>query len=169
MIFLLLFFSSSGGRPHEKNEEDDRAAESWARLVMPRNTNNAKNRTQWCQPPGSQDKETLKRVMRCLLTRDNSTTCRADLCSLVDCDCNDYLRGCDTCVSGSAWKTMVALWFRSKVQQQCWTRGLESTLFHWKIIMTIIIIIIIIIIIMIIPTWLSMSKIKRCRCFAQSH
>ena len=95
---------------HEENEEDDRVAESWARLVMPRNTNNAK-RTQGCLSSGSSpDKEeTLNRVMSCLLTRDNSTKCRADLCSLVDCDCNDYLRGCDTCVSGSAWKTMVAL------------------------------------------------------------
>ena len=90
----------------EENEEDDRAAESWARQ---RKTNNAKNKTQWCQPKGSEDKETLKRLMRCLLTRDNSTTCRVDLFSLVDCDCNDYLRECDTCVSGSAWKTMVAL------------------------------------------------------------
>ncbi|KAM7437739.1 hypothetical protein ABFA07_012697 [Porites harrisoni] len=52
LIFLLLFFSSSGGRLHEENEEDDRVAESWARLVMPRNTNNAK-RTQSCLSSGS--------------------------------------------------------------------------------------------------------------------
>ena len=75
--------------------------------MMPRITNNAK-RTQGCQPSGSLDKEkTLNRVMTCLLTRDNSTTCRADLCSLVDCDCKR--KGCDGCVSGPTWKTMVAL------------------------------------------------------------
>ena len=94
-----------------------------AQPVMPRNTNNTRGKTQWCRPSGNQDKEkTLKRVMRCLSTSNNSSKFRADPCSLVDCGCNNYGRRCDARVPGSAWKTMVALLSRSKVRQQFCTR-----------------------------------------------
>ena len=95
-----------------------------AQPVMPRNTNNTSGKTQWCRPSGSQDKEeTLKRVMRCLSTSNifSNYKFRADLCSRVDCGCNNYGRRCDACVPGSTWKTMVALLSRSKVRQQSCT------------------------------------------------
>ena len=114
-----------------------------AQPVMPRNTNNTRGKTQWCRPSGNQDKEkTLNRVMRCLSTSNNSSKFRADLCSLVDCGCKNYGRRCDACVPGSAWKTMVACYLDQKYGNSL---VLESTLFHYKIMMMIIITIIIII------------------------